>query len=399
MEKQKKILIIEDVDLSINIGPKIHFLNLAKEFTKLGFNVCAILPKPQGKLEFEVNQFPFKIIFTPFSIKKNHIFRNLLRCLSQFPSVTKELFKKPRFVYIRLSSYSIIICLWINLVKFFARKTKVKIIGELNGWIPDEQRTTKTNFWKIFFVEKFLRWNIQLVNILRVVTPGLKNIVLSQTKINSKKVFVVGSGTDTDFFRPINKVEARKKIGLDLNSFIVGFVGNLVKWQGVEYLIKAIPTILKDIPNVQFVIVGDGPELKNLKQQAEQLKISEKIIFTGEVLYKEVPYYINSFDIATATFIVARNKKCGLSPLKIYDYAACGIPIVAPRIPGLETIEKYNIGVLVTPEKPREMANAVIDLLRNPQKREAIRRKARQVAEQNFSWERTAQEIVKYVRI
>lgn len=390
----KKILMIEDVDLSINIGPKVHFLNLAKEFTKLGFNVCTILPKLQGELEFAVNQFPFKIIFTPFSIKKNHIFRNLLRCLSQFPSVTKELFKKPKFVYIRLSSYSIIICLWINLVKFFTRKTKVKIIGELNGWIPDEQRTTKTNFWKIFFAEKFIRWNIQLVNILRVVTPGLKNIVLSQTKINSKKVFVVGNGTDIKLFRPMNKIKVREKIGVDPNLPVIGFVGNLVKWQGVEYLIQAAPLILKEIPNTRFLIVGDGQMKKELISLVERAKISDKFIFIGAIPHKKIPDYINASDICVA---LKKPMSIGFSPLKLYEYMACGKPVIASKIAGFEILKLNNIGILVKPENPQEIASAVIELLGDTQRRKIMGERARQVAEQNFSWEKIAQKIIKNI--
>lgn len=394
----EKILMIENVDLSLNDAPKVHFLNLAKEFTKLGFNVCGILPKPRKKLDFETERLPFKIIFTPAPFKSIRVLGTFLKYLFQPPAITKEVFRKPNFIYIRLSPYSIIPCLWINLVKIFIKKSNVKVVGELNGWIPDEWKINGVSSWRIAVVEKLLRWNVQLIDGLRVVTVGLKDIILPKTKINPRKIFVVGNGTDTELFRPVDKIKAREKIGIDHNLSVIGFVGNLAKWQGVEYLIEAAPIILKDIPNVQFVIVGGGPELKNLKQQVKRLKISEKIIFIGRVSYREVPHYINSFDIATATFTVERNKKCGLSPLKIYDYAACGIPIVASRLPGLEIIEKYNIGVLATPEKPREVANAVIKLLRDTQKRKIMGERARKIAEQNFSWNKVTKEIAQNIK-
>jgi len=395
----KKILMIEDVYLDANNAPKIHFLNLAREFSKLGFAIHALLPCPEKKLNFRIEQLPFKVTFTPRPLKNVPILRVFLRYFFQLPQITKEVLKKPNFIYIRFSHCTIIPCLWIKLIKIFIKAKDIKIVGELNGWIPDDWKARDLSVWRIIIVKKLLKWNLQLVDSLRVVATGLKDIILSQIEINPKKIFVVSNGTDIKLFRPMNKTEARRKIGIDPNLPVIGFAGHLWKLQGVEYLIKAVPIILNTMPNIQFLIVGDGFELKNLKQQVERLGISKKVIFTGQILYEKVPYYINSFDIATAPLIIEGNRRSGASSLKIYDYAACGIPVIASQTPGLEIIEKYNIGILVEPEKPQEIANVVVELLRDAQRRKIMGEKARRIAEKNFSWKKTAQGIVKYIQI
>lgn len=395
--KIKKILMIEDVDLSINTAPKIHFLNLAKEFASLGFSVCGILPQPQKKLDFEINKLPFKIIFTPTPFQNIRIVGNILKCFLQFPVITKELLRGPKLIYIRFFPLAIIPCLWISLIKKIFYKTTIKVIGEVNGWIPDEWKVNGTPLWRIIFVKYLLKYSTHLVDNLLAVTPGTKNIFISETGIDPNKIFVVGNGTDVELFKPINKKKAKEAIGLNSNLLVVGFIGYLAKWQGVENLLKCVPIVIKEIPSTCFLIVGEGPELQRLKKKAKQLDITNNVIFTDEISYEQVHIYVNSFDIGVAPFITDRNQKIGLSPLKVRDYAACGIPIIASRVKGMELIQKYGIGILVGPENYQAWAEAILALLKNPQKRKEMGRKARTFAEHNFSWKIIAEAIIKEV--
>lgn len=395
--KIKKILMIEDVDLSINTAPKMHFLNLAKEFANLGFLVCGILPQPQKKLDFDVNKLPFKIIFTPTPFQNIHIAGNILKCFLQLPVIIKELLKGPKLVYIRFFPLAIIPCLWISLIKKIFYKTTIKVIGEVNGWIPDEWKVNGVPLWRIIFVKYLLKCSTHLVDNLLAVTTGTKNIFIRETGIDPNKIFVVGNGTDIELFKPLNKKKAKGAIGLNSNLLVVGFIGYLAKWQGIEKFINCIPIVLKQNPNVSFLIVGDGPELQRLKKKTKQLNIADNVIFTGEISYKQVPIYINSFNVGVAPFIINRNQKIGLSPLKVRDYAACGVPIIASRIKGMELIQKYDIGILVNPKDHQAWAETILALLKNPQKRKEMGRKARRLAEQKFSWSIIAKAIIKEV--
>jgi glycosyltransferase involved in cell wall biosynthesis len=104
---------------------------------------------------------------------------------------------------------------------------------------------------------------------------------------------------------------------------------------------------------------------------------------------------INIADIGVAPFISARNRKTGLSPLKVYEYMACGKPVISSRIESLEWIEEEGAGCLVEPGDVISLAKALQDLVRNPHKRIEMGQRGLEIAREKFSWESRALEISK----
>ncbi|MCK4225866.1 glycosyltransferase, partial [candidate division WOR-3 bacterium] len=141
---------------------------------------------------------------------------------------------------------------------------------------------------------------------------------------------------------------------------------------------------------------GDGPEMPKIQKEISQFK-NKEVLLTGRVSYKEAGRYINAFDIGVAPFIYERNANIGLSPLKIWDYAACGVPIIASRIKGLEVIEEENIGILVQPDDPEALAQAIIRLIKYSEMRESMGKGGRKVAEEKFTWKMIAKRILELV--
>ena len=133
--------------------------------------------------------------------------------------------------------------------------------------------------------------------------------------------------------------------------------------------------------------------MHKIKNKVSQFK-NKGVVLTGSVSYKEAGKYINAFDIGVAPFIRERNESIGLSPLKIYDYAACGVPVVASKIAGLEIIETKHFGILVEPENSIALANATIHLLKNTDLRRKFGRNGRKTVEKNFSWNRITKQII-----
>ena len=127
-----------------------------------------------------------------------------------------------------------------------------------------------------------------------------------------------------------------------------------------------------------------------------ELGLSDKFTFTGRVPYEQVPLYINAADVCVAPFIKERNSKIGLSALKTYEYLACGKPIVASSIPGVQDlIESSGGGIPVTPEDPEELANAVVRLLSDEEARVEMGKKGRKYVVENHSWDGVAGKILK----
>ena len=135
--------------------------------------------------------------------------------------------------------------------------------------------------------------------------------------------------------------------------------------------------------------------MKNkLFEIAKEINILDKIVFTGLVPHEKVHCYINASDVCAAPFVSERNEQSGVSPLKLCEYMACGKPVVASRISGLEAIEEYKTGILIKPDAPVELAKAIITLLKNPHLRKKMGLKGRLYVIENRSWESIAMKTI-----
>jgi len=160
-------------------------------------------------------------------------------------------------------------------------------------------------------------------------------------------------------------------------------------------LIKASPYILEECPQSVFLVIGDGPSRESLIDLAEQLGVSDRFIFTGAKPYTSVPLYINASDLCVAPFVSwERNIRIAGSPLKMYEYLACGKPVVASDIEGVRQIlAESKSGVCVPAENPRELASAVVRLLCDPETRQSMGENSRRHVVESRSWESVAREV------
>jgi glycosyltransferase involved in cell wall biosynthesis len=257
----------------------------------------------------------------------------------------------------------------------------------VNGLITDEMKMFGQSKLKITFTKLSEKLGYKKARKIVVVTQGIKEGIMKLYNVPGEKIVVIGNGANIDLFRPIDQEQAKKELKMDKDVNYVCFVGNIAPWQGIGYLVKAAPTILLQCPNTRFLVVGDGSMKSECMQQAKELGIYDKFIFIGSVPYEKVPLYINASDICVAPFIIKRNMKIGLSPLKVFEYLACEKPIVSSEILNLEFIEQQNLGILVKPEDPGELAKAVIKLLKDDNLREEMGKNGRKYVVKNHSWE------------
>ena len=386
----KRILMIGEVDFSKDDAPKVHFLNLAINFNKLGWHTRALVYSPQNKLCEEERKL-INMSFIPNPLSGNKISR-AFKYLLIIPFIIFEIFSfKPHLIYFRFSPPAFLYIFIIKLYRFFS--CNYKIVAEFNDWVSDQRKIQGESRFKVKIVEFLQLRSVLFVDYARVVTRGIKRKFCT-FGIDCKKILVVGNGTDVNHFKPINRSKAKTDIGLNPDFLYVGFIGNFAIWQGLGTLLNSIPQVLKKGGDVRFILVGDGPEMKKIKGKITYFK-EEEVMLTGRVNYDLANKYINTFDIGVAPFIRERNENIGLSPLKIRDYAACGIPIITTRIKGLEMVEKRGIGILVAPDDSEALSDAIIKLIKNPDLRIKMGKKGREIAEKEFSWEKVVREILK----
>jgi len=281
----------------------------------------------------------------------------------------------------------------LNSEYFLAKLFSIPLVKEVNGIFADEARMQ--NVGGDFFVrviDTIERFNMSKADRIVVVTSKLKDFIHRDYGVPQEKVVVISNGANTDLFQPLDPIEARNKLDLSQSDNYVCFVGSLKPWQGVEYLIKSAPLVLAECPDTKFVIVGDGVMRGELVAQANRTGVLGNVIFTGFVPYEKVPLYVNASDICVAPSRAERNRTGG-SPLKLCEYLACERPVVASEISGHEFIESELAGILVTPDNPQELANAIIKLLQAPGLRAQMGENGRRFVVENRSWKSVAKEV------
>jgi glycosyltransferase involved in cell wall biosynthesis len=300
-----------------------------------------------------------------------------------FSALRNSFRQKPSIVYRRSSQF--------NSDYFLARLLRVPSIKEVNGIIADEARITQRgDSFSLKIINALEKFTLPKADKIIVVTSRLKEVLQGDYGVPEDKIVVIPNGANTDLFKPIDAIEAREELGLRGSDNYICFVGSLVQWQGVEYLIKSVPLILKQCPETRFLIVGDGPMKQELIELAEKIGISANVIFTGMVPYQKVPLYVNASDVCV---LPKKPMRTGYSPLKLCEYMACMKPVVATRTDGFEILEEFNAGALMNPENPSEFAQAIIKLLQDPDLRVQMGQNGRKYVVENRSWESVAKRV------
>ncbi|MDD4955818.1 MAG: glycosyltransferase, partial [Candidatus Omnitrophica bacterium] len=172
---------------------------------------------------------------------------------------------------------------------------------------------------------------------------------------------------------------------------IVFFVGRLVAYKGVDYLINAMKNI-----NATLLIVGDGPEKGKLKKLAAKTGVDKKVFFIGKVTDKELSAYYHLCDIFVLPSVNDK-EEFGLVQLEAH---ACGKPVVSTALPtGVSFVNLDGIsGLVVEPESPQELAKAINKLLEDEELRCRLGRQAKARVESEFNRKIMAQKILDVYR-
>lgn len=205
-----------------------------------------------------------------------------------------------------------------------------------------------------------------------------------------ERVFIVPPGVDLATFRPLDRVEARRKIGYMGGSLLL-FVGRLERLKGVEIAIRALALLAdRAHPDLRLLVLGedsrdgDESEKERLKAIASSLGVRDRVDFLGSVVHHELPYF---YAAADACVMPSYSESFGLVGL---EAQACGCPVVASDVPGLRSVVRDEVsGYLIKGNDPAAYADRIGRLLADPELAQHMGRHASMLA-QRFSWTRTA---------
>ncbi|WP_181272697.1 glycosyltransferase family 4 protein [Brevibacterium oceani] len=169
----------------------------------------------------------------------------------------------------------------------------------------------------------------------------------------------------------------------------IGFVGTLKPWHGTDRLITACAELTGDF---RLDIVGHGPEAEALEAQVRGLDLTGRVHFHGALAPEAVPDALREFDIAVAPYPAGENY---FSPLKIYEYLAAGLPVVASRVGSIPTVlADSGAGILTDPTDTDDLTSALQRLIDDVDLRTEMGARARAEALARHSWTRRCREIL-----
>lgn len=210
------------------------------------------------------------------------------------------------------------------------------------------------------WVIKLLRWLGRLVYHraarITVVSEGFKQNLIDKG-VPASKISVVPNWADEDIYRPVTPEPSfASKHGLE-RRFNVVYGGNIGTAQNLSNVIKAA-TLLTDLPDVQFVLIGDGVEEEDLKRQVIESG-TDKVKFLGRQAAELMPYFF-----ATADVLLAHLRRDPLFeitiPSKIFAYMACARPIIAALSgEGATIVQAAGAGIACAPDDPQALAETV----------------------------------------
>ncbi len=201
------------------------------------------------------------------------------------------------------------------------------------------------------------------------------------------RLSLVPCGVDVGTFRPVDKKEARRALGLPDRPTVV-YVGRLVPRKGVATLIEAFALLPCGL-DARLVIVGGepggSPEIAQLSALAEGLKVREGVIFAGSRPQGELYRYYGAADAAVS---VPHYEPFGMTPL---EAMACATPVVGSEVGGIKTsVADGASGFLVPPKRAEVLADRLLRLLSDGELRDRMGRAARRRVEERYTWERVA---------
>ncbi len=263
---------------------------------------------------------------------------------------------------------------------YIALLLKLPFIVSLHGY---DILLAKKNPWKKFWASLILQKAKYIIANSHFTKKAILDLGIKEDKIT---IVYPCPNIKPENLNETEKLIIKRELDLEHKKIMLS-VGRLVKRKGFDLVIKALPEVLKQIPNLIYLIVGNGPERLNLEKLAEELQVADHLTVIEDVKDSNLPCY---YDLANIFLMPARiiNKTnvegFGIVYLEANSFAK---PVIAAKSGGVEdAVIDGQTGILVNPENVQQISSAILKLFNNPElmNKLGIQGKNRVLAE--FQW-------------
>jgi glycosyltransferase involved in cell wall biosynthesis len=362
------------IPISGRLGSSTHVREFCRALNNAGHHVTLVATNP-GDAPDDIADLDAHFIDPPRSKKLGYDLRNILHN-RRFFRLAKKIARqnKCQAIYERHSLYS-----WAGMR--LARKMKIPRLLEVNAFLSTEH-AKKLHFRRFArAVEKHITRRAHAV---AVISEPVRQEALA-LGVEEEKLFIMPTAVNTQAFRPDpqNRQASRKRWQLQ-DRFVVGYVGGLAAWHGIDMFYELAEKLKNITPRVAFLILGGKPhQLDDHRQRVKDAGLENTLIFAGSMPHHEVPRAMAAMDTA----IIPDNLSWGCST-KMFEYQAMALPPLAPRYPAfLDNITHDTDGILFEPRDIQAILDAIIKLADNSKKTEEMGNEARKRVEREHAWE------------
>lgn len=289
---------------------------------------------------------------------------------------------RPAFIYERYSLFSFA-------GRLVAWLTRRPLVLEVNAPLSLELQTHGDLVLRRL-AQRIEDWLCRRATRTIVVTQAMADIFAARG-VPPERLMVMPNGVDGARFNPQVDGQAVRARYVSEDAVVVGFVGWIRPWHGVDGLIHACAALRETHPGLHLLIVGDGPAVPGLKRLVEDLELTTRVHFTGPVARDAIPAHIAALDVAVQPDVTDY-----ASPIKLFEYLAVGRAVVAPDKPNIREVVQHEHSALLFP--PRDwggLAEQLGHLLEDASIRERLGQQAAAlVEERGYTWQANARHVI-----
>lgn len=371
-------------------GAAIHVRALTDAFARAGHHVTILTPRPGAAdgpaLQADIREVPLPV--RPSSTSAAVAEMQQLAAYNELLGHTAltELASRPYdFIYERYS-------LWSDVGARLSLATGLPLVLEVNAPLREEAARFRTlpNPVLAAYIEKC---QFGQAAFLSVVSASLADYVVEQGA-RTTAVHVLPNAVDPALFHPgVDGCAVRQQYGLQ-NRQLIGFVGRPRPWHDLQTLLHAFARLHAEDGRYHLLLVGEMPP--ELADQLAELGIAGAVTMTGAVHHNEVPAHIAALDVA-----VSPHPALGdfyFSPLKLFEYLACGVPVVTAEIgQPAQIVQHGKIGHLYKPGNAKSLARRIRTLVRHPHHAHKVAWQGAEMVLQNHTWDGNARAVVEWI--
>lgn len=387
-KKLMRILHIFDHSIPLHSGYTFRTLSILKEQRALGWETFHITGAKQGSspaLEESVNDLHFYRTPLDIGVMAKLPLLNQMNVIDGLTRRLREIIPIVHPVILHAHSPAL------NAIAALraGREFGIPVLYEVRAFWEDaavDHGTSKQWGLRYRFTRALETYAFKHVDAITTICEGLRQEIVARG-IPADKVTVIPNAVDIEKFSfgATPDVQLKAELGLT-DARVLGFLGSFYAYEGLDLLLQALPRLLARAPDVRLLLVGGGPQEETLKQQARQLGIADKVVFTGRVPHSEVNRYYDLVDVLVYPRHSMRLTEL-VTPLKPLEAMAQGRVFVASDVGGhKELIRDGETGVLFKAGDPQSLADKVLNLLDHPERWPLLAQAGREFVETERNW-------------